>query len=99
MKRAQDHLVCSLKKGTKVRSVRQCEAGHCGETSKHLHGWPKDTALADLWTKWVSGKKENFKPDRYSTLCYRHFLVSDFPNMGEYRLALRAQRVIIDNSN
>ena len=83
---ASTSAISTKKKGG--RKSRPCEAGHCNETDTHLHQWPKDKAVAAAWTKWVGEKRSSFQPDHKSVLCYRHFLESDYTNMGRYKQGL-----------
>ena len=64
---------------------RSCEAANCEERQKHLYKWPTDPKVAAAWTRFVSQKRANFKPDRQSSLCFKHFKDDDFVNFGMYK--------------
>lgn len=72
----------------KDRKSRECEAGHCSERQSHLYLFPNadtDYARHKKWCDFVSLKRANFKSDKQSKLCFKHFSDASFSNLGRYK--------------
>jgi len=67
---------------------RLCEAGMCSYKERHMFKWPSNSVYGEKWTKFVNIKRNNFKPDKTSRLCYQHFNDDQFTNMGMYKAKL-----------